>query len=111
MRENIKGGALTESTFYILLSLYSPNHGYGIIKFVEQETRGRVLLGAGTLYGAVNTLLKKGWICSYGDQEGVRKKEYLITEVGKEMVSKEMQRLAEIYESGLRIIGEGNQND
>ena len=34
MRDNAKGGALTEVTFYILLSLYTPKHGYAVMQFV-----------------------------------------------------------------------------
>ena len=62
MKDNVKGGALTEVTFYILLSLYCPRHGYAVMQFIEEKTNGRLTLGAGTLYGALNTLLKKGWI-------------------------------------------------
>ena len=57
--ENI---ALTESTYYILLSLYHPQHGYGIMQQTEQLSGGRVHLAAGTLYGALNSLCEKGWI-------------------------------------------------
>ena len=60
MRDHVKGGALTEVTFFILLSLYTPKHGYAIMQFVEEETNGRLSLGAGTLYGALNTLQEKG---------------------------------------------------
>lgn len=95
MRDNVKGGALTEVTFYILLSLYEPKHGYGIMQFVADKTGGRLLLGAGTLYGALNALQKKGWIEPYGDSTG-RKKEYLITAQGKEMAEKELARLTEL---------------
>ena len=42
MRDNVKGGALTEVTFFILLSLYTPRHGYAIMQFVEEKTRGRL---------------------------------------------------------------------
>ena len=59
MRDNTRGGALTEVTFFILLSLYTPKHGYAIMQFIENETKGRLLLGAGTLYGALNTLQEK----------------------------------------------------
>lgn len=38
MRDNIKGGALTETTLLILLALYEPRHGYGINKFIEDKT-------------------------------------------------------------------------
>jgi len=30
MRDNAKSGALTEVTFFVLLSLYEPRHGYAI---------------------------------------------------------------------------------
>ena len=36
--------ALTESTYYILLSLYHPQHGYGIMQQTEQLSGGRVHL-------------------------------------------------------------------
>ena len=39
MRDNVKGGALTEVTFFILLSLYTPRHGYAIMQFVEEQLR------------------------------------------------------------------------
>lgn len=35
MRDNAKGGALTEVTFFILLSLYTPKHGYAVMQFIE----------------------------------------------------------------------------
>ena len=62
MRDNMKGGALTEVTFYILLSLYAPKHGYAVMQFIEEKTGGRLSLGAGTLYGALNSLQEKIWI-------------------------------------------------
>ena len=40
MRDNVKGGALTEVTFLILLALYKPRHGYAIMQFVEEKTCG-----------------------------------------------------------------------
>lgn len=52
--------ALTESTYYILLSLYHPQHGYGIMQQTEQLSGGRVHLAAGTLYGALTSLCEKG---------------------------------------------------
>ena len=50
--------ALTEAVFYILLSLMRTMHGYGIMQNVEALSDGRVRLAAGTLYGAINTLLE-----------------------------------------------------
>lgn len=104
MRDNAKGGALTEVTFYILLSLFTPKHGYAIMQFIEERTGGRLALGAGTLYGALNTLEEKGWISLYGNSEG-RKKEYLITNLGREIATKELARLQELTQTAVKIIG------
>ena len=100
----MKGGALTEVTFYILLSLFTPKHGYAIMQFIEEKTGGRLSLGAGTLYGALNTLEDKGWIARYGNNEG-RRKEYLITTLGKEIAEIELARLQELTQTATKIIG------
>lgn len=96
--------ALTEAVYYILLSLTSPMHGYGIIQNVEQLSHGRVRLAAGTLYGAINTLLEKGWIVALPEGKGSRKKEYQITGTGREMLRSELIRLAELLENGKHIL-------
>ena len=82
--------ALTEGVYYILLSLLEPLHGYGIIQNVEGLSGGRVRLAAGTLYGAINTLLEKGWIAALEGEADSRKKEYVITDLGREMLAKEL---------------------
>lgn len=104
MRDNVKGGALTEVTFYILLSLYTPKHGYAVMQFIEERTGGRLSLGAGTLYGALNSLQEKGWIEPCGDNEG-RKRAYLITAQGKEIAEKELIRLNELVRVANGIVG------
>lgn len=95
--------ALTEAVYYILLSLTQPMHGYGIIQNIERLSGGRVRLAAGTLYGAVSTLLEKGWIRALAEEKDSRKKEYLITPAGKEMLAAELKRLSELLENGKRI--------
>jgi len=105
MRDNIKGGALTETTFLILLTLYQPNHGYGIMQFIEKETHGRVVLGAGTLYGAINSMVKKKWIAPTGSEVGSMKIEYVITEAGRQKAEEELKRMGEVYKLASTIIG------
>jgi len=106
MKDNVKGGALTEVTFFILLALYEPRHGYGIMQFVENETDGRLKLGAGSLYGALNNLHKKGWIKPVKEgSESERKKEYIITESGKKIAEAELIRLNKLMKTASRIIG------
>jgi DNA-binding PadR family transcriptional regulator len=51
MAENVDRVALTEAVFYILLLLYEPMHGYGIMLNVKELSGERVSLGVGTLYG------------------------------------------------------------
>lgn len=97
--------ALTEAVYYILLSLVQPMHGYGIMQNVEILSGGRVRLAAGTLYGAINTLLEKGWITALPGIKDSRKKEYQITEAGKEAVGAEIIRLQELLRNGRQIIG------
>ncbi|NLW23121.1 MAG: PadR family transcriptional regulator, partial [Tissierellia bacterium] len=43
MKKEIKEGPLTETAFLILLAMYKPNHGYGVMQFVEEKTKGRVV--------------------------------------------------------------------
>lgn len=95
---------LTEGVYYILLALYEPRHGYGIMQFTENMSNGRVKLGAGTIYGAIKSLLKKNWIIAY--EEDGRKKEYIITDLGKEIVELEIARLKELYINGQNMLNQ-----
>ncbi len=96
--------ALTEAVYYILLSLYTPLHGYGIMQKVEALSGGRVRLAAGTLYGALGTLLEKGWIRALPFEEDSRKKEYEITASGKTAAENELKRLEELVKNGESVI-------
>ncbi|MBR5328919.1 MAG: helix-turn-helix transcriptional regulator [Firmicutes bacterium] len=98
--------ALTEAVYYILLSLDQPLHGYGIMQNADQLSGGRVRLAPGTLYGAINSLLEKGWIIALPGEKNSRKKEYQITDAGKEIVAAEIQRLEELLHNGKEITKE-----
>ena len=95
---------LTEAVYYILLSLMEPMHGYGIMQNVETLSGGRVRLAAGTLYGAINTLLERGWITALPGARDSRKKDYQITDLGKEAVAAEITRLQELLKNGREIM-------
>lgn len=97
--------ALTEAVYYILLSLCTPRHGYGIMQTTEELSHGRVKLAAGTLYGALSNLCTKGWIKPLPYEEGSRRKEYAITEVGRQVLIGELYRLRELAENGEKILG------
>ena len=100
-----ESSALTEGVFYILLSLIEPLHGYGIMQQVEMLSGGRVRLAAGTLYGAINTMLEKSWIKPVAGELDSRKKEYEITALGRSIIESELLRLQELVETGKRIAG------
>ena len=98
--------ALTEAVFYIMLSLLKPLHGYGIIQNVGELSKGRVKLAPGTLYGALNTLVDKGWIDALPENPESRKKEYVITDTGKSVLKEEIDRLSELVENGRQLLEE-----
>lgn len=106
-----KNTPLTEALFYILLSVRKPNHGYGIIQEIETLTGGRVVLGAGTLYGAIQTMQSKGWIEIYSEETSSRKKkEYIITDLGRVVFAEETLRLAELLENS-KLLWEGTNEE
>lgn len=92
--------ALTESVYYILLSLEEPLHGYGIIQNIKKISDNRIDMAAGTLYGALNTLIKKDWITLVNDEGPKGKKEYQITSRGSEVLQQEIIRLKELVSNG-----------
>ncbi len=98
--------ALTEATYYILLSLCRPCHGYGIMQQAEALSGGRVRLAAGTLYGALNSLCEKGWIVQLPSEEDSRRKDYRLTERGRLVLKNEVKRLRELADNGERILKE-----
>lgn len=97
--------ALTEAVYYILLSLHKPLHGYGIMQKVVDLSAGRVNLAAGTLYGALNTMVEKKWIIALPGEQNSRKKQYEITALGKKIAANELLRLKELVLNGENIIG------
>jgi DNA-binding PadR family transcriptional regulator len=97
-----KFSPLTEATYYILISLTEPLHGYGIIKKVEDMSNGRIILAAGTLYGAINTLQNNKLIVPVDEIEVKRKKRktYQRTALGDDLVDYEITRLEEMAANG-----------
>jgi DNA-binding PadR family transcriptional regulator len=89
---------LTESTFFIMLSLAAgPQHGYAILKEVEALSDGRVVLSTGTLYGALKRMLDAGWLERLEGPEsegnGRERKLYRLTPFGRELLEAETTRL------------------
>ena len=88
-RERFK--TLTEQMFYILLCLHEECRGVDILEMVRTLTNGRVNIGSGTLYDLLEQFLKEGAI-KETKAEG-RRRSYIITEKGQQMLDKEYNRL------------------
>ncbi|MFD1929704.1 PadR family transcriptional regulator [Sporosarcina siberiensis] len=86
---------MTESAFYILISLSVPRHGYGIIKHVQELTNERLVLGSGTIYGTLKKMQRDGIVSVYADES--RKIIYEVSDTGKALMRHEMGRLKELY--------------
>lgn len=93
---------LSESTYYILLMLIEPLHGYGIMQKVEAMTGGRVVIGPGTLYGAFSTLEKEKLIILV--REEGRRKFYTLTDKGRKVLRRQFERLEMMTENGRQML-------
>ena len=86
---------MTETGFYILLCLQTPNHGYGIVQKVKELTDNEVVLGPGTMDGSLAKMEKDGLIEFVLEEE--KRKIYQITELGKEVLEQELRRINRLY--------------
>ena len=93
---------LTESTYYIMLALVEPLHGYGVMQMVEEISQGAVRLGPGTLYGVFGTLEKEGLIAKTGEEE--RRKYYALTPNGRAVLRSQIERLEVMARNGQNIL-------
>lgn len=88
---------MTESGFYILFCLQTPQHGYGISQQVRRLTGGAVTIGAGTMYGTLSKMEKDGLIRFYSEED--KRRLYRITELGREVLETEIKRIERLYKN------------
>jgi len=86
---------LTESTYAILLAARTPIHGYGIMQRAKAMSNGRIVIGPGTMYGALKKLIADRWIAV---QTVDGQKIYTTTTLGREVVRQEYERLTLLIE-------------
>ncbi|MCD7737213.1 MAG: PadR family transcriptional regulator [Lachnospiraceae bacterium] len=86
---------MTESAFYILLSLQTERHGYGIGQRVKELTEGELVIGPGTMYGTLGKMEKDGLI--EFTRECEKRKYYRITALGSEILELEKERIRHLY--------------
>ena len=96
---------LTEQMFYTLLSLNEECCGMDIMDKVKEMTDGRVLIGSGTLYNLLGQFVHEGYIVetsAYG-----KRRNYVLTEDGRSLLSQETERLNKQIGDYMRIIEGG----
>ena len=86
---------MSETMLYILFSLREERHGYGIMQHVKELTAGRIVLGAGTIYQSIGKLETDGLIRAVREDD--RKKMYVITPLGTQILSEEAARINEVH--------------
>lgn len=93
---------MSETMFYILLSLREKRHGYAVMLHVEEITKGRVKIGAGTMYQSISKLAGDGLIAAAGE-EG-RQKKYQVTALGMHILQTEAQRIRDLFEAAEELL-------
>ena len=103
MPESTERGALTEAVFYILLSLYGPMHGYGIMQEIQELSQGEMVIGPASLYTIIKKLQSAELIELLTDDED-RRKTYTLTVTGKEILKKDIKRRMLMVEHGKKAL-------
>lgn len=81
---------LTDSMFFIMAALTKPRHGYAIMSLIEETTNGAITVGPASMYTIIKKLLKQEWIYLH-DGTDSRRKTYLLTEKGKEVLKQDVK--------------------
>ena len=97
---------LTEATYYILLALVNPKHGYAVMQEAEEISGGTLRLAPGTIYGAF-TSLEEGKLIQMVGKEG-RRKIYQVTGKGFDVLKEHIRRLQIMLKSAEKNIGADN---
>ena len=92
---------MTETGFYILMCLKEEAHGYSIVQTVEALTEGAVKISPGTMYGSLSKMEKDGLIRFVREEE--KRKIYVITDLGKQVLDLEMKRIARLYQNMMEV--------
>ncbi len=86
---------MTETGFYILFCLQTPQHGYAIGQQVKEMTGNAVIISPGTMYGTLSKMEKDGLIYFYAEED--KRKLYQITTLGQEVLRTEINRIERLF--------------
>ncbi|MBU8771711.1 PadR family transcriptional regulator [Cytobacillus oceanisediminis] len=95
---------LTDSVFYIMAAFTEPRHGYAVMGLVEEITNGEVNIGPASLYTIIKKLIKQEYVELF-DGANSRRKVYVLTERGREILQADIERrktMVQFAEDGLK---------
>lgn len=101
---------MTEVSYYVLLSLTKPTHGYAIMQNVAALSEGAVTIAPGTLYGILENFMKQNLIVLLGTSDG-RRKVYQITPFGMEVLRMEYDRMRNLVQISTPVLQLRNGDD
>ena len=96
---------MTETGFYILFCLKEEMHGYNVGKKVNEMTGGEITISPGTMYGSLSKMEKDGLIQFVREED--KRKLYKITELGKQILDIEIQRIERLYKNSKGEVYDG----
>ncbi|WP_394531965.1 PadR family transcriptional regulator [Priestia aryabhattai] len=101
--DSLETGELTDTSYYILVSLIEAKHGYLIMKTIEDMTNQQFSIGPASMYTTIKKLLAAELIMLYGESKD-KKKTYVATEKGIQFLKKEIQRRKEMIKHAEDIL-------
>ena len=88
---------MTETGFYILFCLQEEMHGYNIGLKVKDMTNGELTISPGTMYGTLSKMENDNLISFVKEED--KRKSYIITDLGKEVLEIELKRIERLYKN------------
>ncbi|MBU3573586.1 PadR family transcriptional regulator [Priestia aryabhattai] len=102
--DSLETGELTDTSYYILVSLIEAKHGYLIMKTIEDMTNQQFSIGPASMYTTIKKLLAAELIMLFGESKD-KKKTYVATEKGIQFLKKEIQRRKEMIKHAEDVLG------
>ena len=96
-KKSLEEDQLTDTNYYILLSLTEPIHGYGIMHKVKEISEGTFDIGPASLYTSLKKMLDAGLIVLQINENKDKEK-------GKAFLLKDFERRKQIVYHGKLIL-------
>jgi len=99
---------LTEPAFWVLTALAeAPRHGYAVLRRVEELSGGESPLRVTTLYATLERLERDGRVRVVSEEvvDGRARRTYDVTDLGREVLSVEVDRLVVRARAGQASLG------